>query len=110
MFRALSGEALIRVDLNGANAPKADQWPMGARIREVEQGPDGEVYLLEDGEGGGAAAAAGVRSPAVAELVRGAAFAPRLGGIARLGPAAGIGQPIRRAPRPAIRTGGGGAA
>lgn len=44
---ALSGEALIRVDLDGATARKAEQWPM-ARIREVEQGPGGEVYLLED--------------------------------------------------------------
>ena len=26
---------------------------MGARIREVEQGPDGEIYLLEDGESAG---------------------------------------------------------
>ena len=26
---------------------------MGARIREVEQGPDGALYLLEDGESGG---------------------------------------------------------
>jgi aldose sugar dehydrogenase len=25
---------------------------MGRRIREVEQGPDGAVWLLEDGEGG----------------------------------------------------------
>jgi glucose/arabinose dehydrogenase len=25
---------------------------MGRRIREVEQGPRGEVYLLEDGDGG----------------------------------------------------------
>ena len=25
---------------------------MGARIREVEQGPDGAIYLLEDGSGG----------------------------------------------------------
>jgi glucose/arabinose dehydrogenase len=45
---ALSGEALIRVDVNGAKAKKAEQWGMGARIREVEQGPGGEVYLLED--------------------------------------------------------------
>ncbi len=45
---ALSGEALIRVDLEGDRATKADQWPMGARIRGVEQGPDGSVYLLED--------------------------------------------------------------
>jgi glucose/arabinose dehydrogenase len=26
---------------------------MGARIREVEQGPGGEIYVLEDGESGG---------------------------------------------------------
>ena len=45
---ALSGQALIRADLDGASARKADQWDMVARIREVEQGPKGEVYLLED--------------------------------------------------------------
>jgi glucose/arabinose dehydrogenase len=50
---ALSGEALIRVDLDGANARKADQWPMGARIREVEQAPDGAIWLLQDGDSGG---------------------------------------------------------
>lgn len=49
---ALSGEALIRVDLNGETATKADQWPMEARIRAVEQGPDGAIWLLEDGENG----------------------------------------------------------
>ncbi len=45
---ALSGEALIRVDIDGDKATKADQWGMDARIRAVEQGPDGSVYLLED--------------------------------------------------------------
>lgn len=49
---ALSGEALIRVDLDGETATKADQWPMEARIRAVEQGPDGAIWLLEDGENG----------------------------------------------------------
>ena len=53
LIPALSGEALIRVDINGDRAVKADQWAMGARIREVEQGPDGSVYLLEDGKSGG---------------------------------------------------------
>ena len=49
---ALSGQALIRVDLDGTNATKGDQWDMGARIREVEQGPDGSIWLLEDGDAG----------------------------------------------------------
>ncbi|HZF43192.1 MAG TPA: PQQ-dependent sugar dehydrogenase [Sphingomonadaceae bacterium] len=48
----LSSEALVRVALNGDRAAKGDQFPMGARIREVEQGPDGAIYVLEDGEGG----------------------------------------------------------
>ena len=51
LIPALSGEALIRVDIHGDRAVKADQWAMGARIREVEQGPDGSVYLLEDKRG-----------------------------------------------------------
>ena len=45
----LSSKALVRVKLDGENASKADQWDMGARIREVEQGPDGALWLLEDG-------------------------------------------------------------
>lgn len=48
----LSSQALIRVKLDGANASRADQWDMGARIREVEQGPDGAIWLLEDGDRG----------------------------------------------------------
>ena len=49
---ALSGEALIRLDVTGTDAAKAEQWPMGQRIREVEQDPDGTLWLLEDAPGG----------------------------------------------------------
>ncbi len=49
---ALGGQALIRVDLDGEKATKAETWPMKTRIREVEQGPDGAIWLLEDGEDG----------------------------------------------------------
>jgi glucose/arabinose dehydrogenase len=49
---ALSGQALIHVRIRGDQASKADQWDMGHRIREVAQGPRGEVYVLEDGDGG----------------------------------------------------------
>ncbi|MGH8636271.1 MAG: PQQ-dependent sugar dehydrogenase [Burkholderiales bacterium] len=45
----LSSRALIRVDVEGTNARKGDQWPMGERIREPEEGPDGAIWLLEDG-------------------------------------------------------------
>ena len=53
LVAALSGEAFIRVDIDGNQARKADEWPMDARIRAVDQGPDGSVYLLEDGPSGG---------------------------------------------------------
>jgi aldose sugar dehydrogenase len=45
----LSSEALIRVKVNGQAATKADQFPMGNRIREIEQGPDGALWVMEDG-------------------------------------------------------------
>jgi glucose/arabinose dehydrogenase len=51
LIGALSGQALIHVRISGDRATKADQWDMGHRIRAVDQGPSGEVYLLEDGDG-----------------------------------------------------------
>ncbi|MEA3013064.1 MAG: aldose sugar dehydrogenase [Sphingomonadales bacterium] len=48
----LSGRALVHIDIDGANAREAGRWDMEARIREVEQAPDGSVYLLEDQQGG----------------------------------------------------------
>jgi glucose/arabinose dehydrogenase len=53
LLGALSGQAFIQVRIRGDQASKADQWDMSARIREVQQGPRGEVYLLEDGPSGG---------------------------------------------------------
>ena len=35
----LSSQALIRVDVEGTTAKKGDQWSMGERIREPEEGP-----------------------------------------------------------------------
>jgi len=49
----LSSQSLVRVDVDGTNARKGDQWPMGDRIREPEEGPDGAIWLLEDGQRGG---------------------------------------------------------
>lgn len=49
LLPALSGQALIRVDINGDKAAKADQWDMGTRIRAIDQGPDGRLFILEDG-------------------------------------------------------------
>jgi aldose sugar dehydrogenase len=45
---ALSGEALVRVDLDGTEAAGGDTWEMDHRVREVEQAPDGAIWLLTD--------------------------------------------------------------
>ncbi|HEY5972378.1 MAG TPA: PQQ-dependent sugar dehydrogenase [Pseudoxanthomonas sp.] len=45
----LASQALIRIEFNGVQGGEAARYPMGQRIREVEQGPDGAIWLLEDG-------------------------------------------------------------
>ena len=68
LIGGLSSKALIRVAFEQAptdnlgQAPKdgdmetiateAERYEWGSRVREVEQGPDGAVYVLEDGPGG----------------------------------------------------------
>lgn len=47
---SLTAKSLIRVTFNGDSAQKADRWDLGKRIRWVGQGPDGAIYLLEDGD------------------------------------------------------------
>jgi len=49
LIGGLSSEALVRVGIDGDRAREAERFDMGTRIREVEQGPDGAVWLLEDG-------------------------------------------------------------
>ena len=52
LLGGLSSEGLVRVTLNGDEASEAARYNMKARIREVEQGPAGSVWLLEDGDRG----------------------------------------------------------
>ncbi|MDB5676968.1 MAG: PQQ-dependent sugar dehydrogenase [Sphingomonas bacterium] len=52
LIAALSGEAVIRITLDGDKATPAAQWAVGMRVRDLAQAPDGAVWLLEDGEGG----------------------------------------------------------
>jgi aldose sugar dehydrogenase len=52
LIGTLSGQALIHVRIGRDKASRVEQWDMGHRIRFVGQGPDGAVYLLEDGSGG----------------------------------------------------------
>ena len=47
----LSSRALVRVDIKGDSAKEAERFEWGKRIREVEQGPDGALWVLEDRSG-----------------------------------------------------------
>lgn len=48
----LSSQSLVRVEFNGDRAREAQRFAMGTRIRAASQGPDGAIWLLEDGSGG----------------------------------------------------------
>ncbi|MFZ0240952.1 MAG: PQQ-dependent sugar dehydrogenase [Desulfobacterales bacterium] len=48
----LVSRALIHVDLKGNTAEEAERFKWGERVREVEQGPQGALYALEDGPRG----------------------------------------------------------
>lgn len=49
----MSSLSLVRVEFDGEEAHEAERFDMQKRIREVEQGPDGAIWLLEDGTRGG---------------------------------------------------------
>ncbi|MEM9171633.1 MAG: PQQ-dependent sugar dehydrogenase [Pseudomonadota bacterium] len=51
LIGGLSGKALVVVDFDGDTAAESARYPM-ERVREIEQGPEGAVWLLEDGEEG----------------------------------------------------------
>lgn len=49
---ALSGRALVRVDLDGTAAGEDEKIVQGQRVRAVEQAPDGSIWFLEDAGAG----------------------------------------------------------
>jgi len=44
----LSSRAIIRIEVNGDTATEAERFPMGAPMRSVVQGPEGNLWVLED--------------------------------------------------------------
>jgi glucose/arabinose dehydrogenase len=44
----LASGGLVRVSANAGGAQEIERIPLGERIREVEEGPDGAIYVLED--------------------------------------------------------------
>lgn len=50
LLGGLSSQSLVRVRIDGDRASEVERYLMGNRIRAVQQGPDGAVWLLEDGK------------------------------------------------------------
>jgi len=52
LIGSLTRQALVRLSVQGSQVVDEEIIPLGARIRDVEQGPDGAVYLLTDQQNG----------------------------------------------------------
>jgi aldose sugar dehydrogenase len=48
----LSSMALVRVSLDGEKGTEEARYGFGKRLRDIAEGPDGSLYVIEDGPGG----------------------------------------------------------
>lgn len=48
LIGGLSDQGVVRVAIDGTQVTEEERLPLKARIRDVEQGPDGSVYVLTD--------------------------------------------------------------
>ena len=54
LISGLASEAIVRVTFDGkGGATAAQRWNIGKRIRDIEEAPDGSLWMLEDAESGG---------------------------------------------------------
>jgi len=47
----LSSQAIVRIGFDGDAAAEVERYDMGARIRSIEEAPDGSIWVLEDERG-----------------------------------------------------------
>ena len=52
LIAGLKTEAIVRVATDGDTARETARYDMGNRIRQIVEGPDGALWVLEDGDGG----------------------------------------------------------
>ncbi len=52
LIAGLASKALVRVSIDGTSASEEERLEVGGRLRSIEQGPDGAIWVVEDGEEG----------------------------------------------------------
>lgn len=52
MIGGLTATGIVRVDVNGEQAKEVERIPLSVRVRDVEEGPDGSVWVLTDEDNG----------------------------------------------------------
>ena len=54
LISGLASEAIVRVTFDGkGGATAAERWSIGKRVRDIEEAPDGTLWMLEDSDSGG---------------------------------------------------------
>jgi glucose/arabinose dehydrogenase len=49
----LGSKSLTRITFDGAEAKPVERWDMGFRVRDIEEAPDGSLWVIEDARAGG---------------------------------------------------------
>ncbi|MBU1821256.1 MAG: PQQ-dependent sugar dehydrogenase [Bacteroidetes bacterium] len=52
LIGGLTSSGIVRVEVNGEQAKEVERIPLAQRTRDVEQAPDGSIYVLTDHENG----------------------------------------------------------
>lgn len=52
LIGGLTAQGIVRLEIDGQEVTHQERIPLGARIRDVEQAPDGSVYVLTDQDDG----------------------------------------------------------
>lgn len=52
LIGGLTSSGIVRVQINGEQAEEVERIPLAVRTRDVEQAPDGSIYVLTDQNNG----------------------------------------------------------
>ncbi|MDX5437588.1 MAG: PQQ-dependent sugar dehydrogenase [Pontibacter sp.] len=52
LIGGLTSSGIVRVKVNGERAEEVERIPLATRVRDVEQAPDGSIYVLTDEDNG----------------------------------------------------------